>query len=462
MARRISAQQLARMLGPWRGTGDRLDEALAAAVRDLADAALLPEATALPPQRQLAAALGVSRGTVAAAYDALVATGHAVARQGSGTRLQRRRTPDLPGGGRLFSLAAGGDARLDLSSGALPASELVGDAWTAMTGHDLAPYLPGDGYFPGGLPPLRTAVARQLTAEGHPTEPDQVLITSGAQQAVWLLAHTLLSPGDHIAVEDPTYRGGLEAFAGAGLALTGVRTTPAGIDREHLRALHRRGLSALYCQPAVHNPTGRIMGGEARRSLGGLVDELGLFTIEDCASRDLVLSGGRCPARGLAGFVDPERLVTVGATSKLFWGGLRVGWIRAAPALVRKLIQAKKAIDLSTSLLDQVVILDLMRNLERARELRTRLLRERCAATCARLAATLPDWRWVRPQGGTGLWVDTGRNAVELDARARPLGVKLAPGPAFSVYDGFETFLRLPLWHEDRQLETALSVLSAL
>ncbi|RII15328.1 2-aminoadipate transaminase [Streptomyces sp. YIM 130001] len=462
MARQISAQQLARMLGPWRGAADRLDEALAAAVRDLVDAALLPEATTLPPQRQLATTLGVSRGTVSAAYDALVAADYAVARQGSGTQLHRRHAGEVPGGGRLFSLAAGGEAQVDLSSGALPASDLVADAWAATTAHDLAPYLPADGYFPAGLPPLRTAIARQLTAEGHPTEPGQLLITSGAQQAVWLIAHTLLSHGDRIAVEDPTYRGALEAFTGAGLALTGVRTTSAGIDADQLRALRRRGHTALYCQPAVHNPTGRILGPQARRALGALVDELGLLAVEDCSSRDLVLSGGPCPARGLGGLVDPDRLVTVGSTSKLFWGGIRVGWIRAAEPLVRKLTQAKKAVDLSTSLLDQMLLLDLMRHLDRARALRNAMLRERLDAAHAQLKAVFPDWRWENPQGGTGLWVDTGLNAVELDARARTVGIKLAPGPTFSVYDGFTTYLRLPVRHDAGQLATALVVLRDL
>lgn len=453
---RIPAAELARLLGAWRAGGPTLPAALAATLAELVDSAVLPEAAVLPAQRQLARALGVSRGTVTSAYDRLAADGLLTVEAGSGSRV-RRRQPGGPGvpGGRLVSFT-GATAPADLSSGALPGSALTTDALASLGPADLEPYLATDGYFPAGVPRLRATIARLLTDDGVPTTPEQVVVTAGAQQAVWLVAHTLVGAGDLVLVEEPSYRGALEAFAGAGTRLRGIRWTTDGIDRDHLRAALRRSPALLYCQPSVHNPTGERMPAAARRELGELVTTAGLRTVEDRSSADLVFRG---TAPGLAAYVPPELLVSIGTASKLFWGGVRIGWIRADAPTVARLVEARKAIDLGCSVVDQLLAAGLLGRVTEARAARRTSLTARLESTVDVLGRLFPHWRWTRPAGGTGLWTDTGEDAVRLAQRALVAGVKLAPGPAFSVYDGFRTHLRLPLWHAPEELEPVLASL---
>ncbi|WIX74953.1 PLP-dependent aminotransferase family protein [Amycolatopsis carbonis] len=453
---RVTPAELVRLLGAWRGGGPTLPAALAATLAELVDSAVLPEAAVLPAQRPLARALGVSRGTVTSAYDQLTAGGRLTAEAGSGSRV-RRRQPGGPGvpGGRLVSFT-GAAAPADLSSGALPGSALTADGLAALGPADLEPYLGTDGYFPAGIPRLRATIARLLTDDGVPTTPEQVLVTAGAQQAVWLVANTLVTAGDLVVVEEPSYRGALEAFAGAGTRLRGIRWTGDGIDRDQLQAALRRSPALLYCQPSVHNPTGERMPAAARRELGKLITAAGLRTVEDRSSADLAFRG---PAPGLAAHVPPELLVSIGTASKLFWGGVRIGWIRADAPTVARLTEARKAIDLGCSVVDQLLVAGLLRRVAQAREARRALLAARWESTVDVLGRVFPHWRWTTPAGGTGLWADTGEDAVRLAQRALTAGVKLAPGPAFSVYDGFRTHLRLPLWHAPRDLEPVLASL---
>ncbi|MFI5612922.1 PLP-dependent aminotransferase family protein [Amycolatopsis sp. NPDC051903] len=456
---RVAAAELARLLGAWRGCGPTLPAALATTLAELVDSAVLPEAAVLPAQRQLARALGVARGTVATAYEQLAAGGRLTAAAGSGSRV-RRRQPGGPGvaGGRLVSFTGAEPAPADLSSGALPGAGLTADALAALGPADLEPYLGTDGYFPAGVPRLRATIARLLTDDGVPTTPDQVLVTAGAQQAVWLVANTLVTPADLVVVEEPSYRGALEAFAGAGTRLRGIRWTADGIDRGHLRAALRHSPALLYCQPSVHNPTGERMPAAARAELGRLVTAAGLRTVEDRSSADLVFRGP-VPAPGLAAHVPPELLVSIGTASKLFWGGLRIGWLRADAQTITRLTEARKAIDLGCSVVDQLLAAGLLRKIADARAARRALLTDRLESTVDVLGRLFPRWRWTRPAGGTGLWADTGEDAVRLAQRALAAGVKLAPGPAFSAYDGFRSHLRLPLWHAPGELEPVLAAL---
>jgi DNA-binding transcriptional MocR family regulator len=448
----VGAADVSRLLGSWADPDRPLPESLAAALIGLIEAGLLAPGTRLPPQRLLAEALGTARGTVAVTYEALEARGYLSARQGSGSWV-RSRTGEVPAhiSGRLFSFTDAADGVVDLSSGALPASAPV----RAALAH-LQPYLDTDGYFPAGLPALRTGIATTMASPA--TSADRVLVTAGGQQATWLAAANAAGPGDLVLMEEPSYRGAIECFADLGAKVHGLRMVHGGIDVDHVRREIRRGARVLYCQTGIHNPTGSTMAAPARRALADEINRAGLLTIEDTSSGALSL-GGPATAPTLAGLVDPALLVTVGTMSKLFWGGLRLGWIMAEPSRVHRLTEQRKAIGLATSVVDQALGLSLLGEVAAAGAERRAFLRGALAETETVVAEVFPDWTWERPAGGSGLWVDTHADGVRLAEAGKRIGVKLAPGPSFSTYGGLRSYLRLPIWHDADVLARSLTAL---
>ncbi len=447
------------MLGDWSDAGRLLPDALAAALIDLIDAGFVPAGSALPAQRDCAATLGVSRATVVAAYSALEARGYLVSTQGSGSRVRSgsSRSAALVEG-RLFSFTRSGADVIDLSTGALPASPVTREVLSTALDEELGPYLDTDGYFPAGLPVLRQAIAEHLTRDGIPTQPQEVLVTSGAQQATYLALRSILQAGDLALIEDPSYRGGIEALRTIGARIEGIPTSSGGPDLDLLQRALTRGPAALYCQTSIHNPTGQTMPASARHTLAELVSRHRTTTIEDCCSYDLTLAGP--PARTLATLVDPDLLISLGTLSKLFWGGLRVGWIRASQDRIRHLLEIRKVEDLATSVVDQLHAVMLLRRAREAREQRREMLANHLRTTEDAVRQHFPDWSWRPVRGGSGLWVDTGVDALALAETAKRLKVKLVPGPSFSPYDGHRSMLRLPIWHEPELLHQALSLLA--
>jgi DNA-binding transcriptional MocR family regulator len=453
---RVEAATLCRLLGEWARSGTALPHALAGSIGELLTVGALADRAVLPSQRVLAAALGVSRGTVAEAYEILRANEQLLTRRGAGSELRRPRPltgTSSPSDGRLASFTRHGSSVMDLSSGALPGLPLVHDAIARL---DLGAELGTDGYHPAGLPRLRAAIAAQHTADGLPSEPAQSLVTNGSQQAVWLLAHSIVDPGDEIVVEEPTYRGALEAFRSGGATLLAVPVRDDGLDLDLLdRHLTRQRPRLVYCQPAAHNPTGTTLSPVARRELADVLGRHGVLTVEDTSSADLVLDGlGMRTA--LAHLLPVDRTLSVGTTSKLLWGGLRIGWLRGDPALIARLTETKKAIDLGAAVIDQLLAADLLSHTAQARERRRVMLLDHLHRTEEILRRRRPGWTWPSPDGGTGLWIDTGEDTLAMAERARRHGVLLAAGPAFSAFNGFGHHLRLPFWPPAERLIEAL------
>jgi DNA-binding transcriptional MocR family regulator len=462
VVQRMDAARLCRLLGDWHeDRPEPLPHQLARRLADLIDSAVLPAGVLLPSQRSLSEAIAVARGTVTEAYDLLEGLDLVESRQGSGSRV-RGRAPTGAGapGGRLasFSERAAGD--IDLSSGALPGLPAVAAAFGRVCAGDVADLVAGDGIHPEGLPRLREAIAEDLSRRGVPTAPEQILITSGAQQAVWLIAGLLVSPGDAVMLEEPTYRGAIEAFQSRGARLVAVPMGLAGLDVGHLARLARgRRPRLLYCQPTAHNPTGITMPSAARRELAAVMAAAGTLVIEDACSADLALDD-RPPATPLAGLLPPEQLLTIGTASKLWWGGLRVGWIRGEPRQLRRLVELRKAVDLSGSPVDQLVAACLYGSADAARAERSASLRAGLAEVESMLAEAAPTWQWTHPAGGTGLWVDTGADAVRLAERGRRRGVRIVAGPAFSPTEGLRQYVRIPLGHPPATVLAGISRLA--
>lgn len=457
MGPHLTAAQLSRLLGPWTDTAPRLADALAGTIGDLVDRGFIPAGALLPPQRDLAASLGVSRSTVAAALGLLVAQGRASSRQGSGTRIRSTRAGRThTDAGRLFSFTNASPGIMDLSTGALPASRVAREVLVAGVG-DLDPYLDTDGYFPAGIPLLRQTIAEHLTSSGIPTTPGEVLVTNGAQHATHLAVRGLLSPGDLALCEDPTYRGALEVLAQAQVRVEGIRMDPGGIDVDMVARALRRSPQVLHCQTSIHNPTGLAWSHGRRRDLSCLVNHAALPVIEDCCSWDLTLTPGPQPT--LIGLVDPELHVSCWTTSKLFWGGLRIGWLRASEDRIRTFTELRKTGDLATSVVDQLLAVQLIHRSGKARQERRDDLVNQLTATREIVQEHLPSWHWPEIAGGSGLWVDTGQDSLALAERAARLGIKLAPGPAFSPHEAHRTRLRLPIGQEPERLGSALRLL---
>jgi len=449
---RVAAATLSRLLDGWTTThDDTLYLRLAEAMTDLIRSNTLPDGTILPSQRSLAEALGIARGTVTRVYETLAAKDLIEARQGTGSRIRSRGVINaVAGDARLITYAGHEGAEIDLTSGALPGLPTVADAFRALDHAELLAEVATDGYHPKGLQRLREAVAARYTRDGLATEPAQILITSGAQHAVWLIAHGLVSRGDEVAVEEPTYRGALEAFRHAGAQLVSIPVREDGLDLDHLRRrFEHRPPRLLYCQPGVHNPTGIALSPSRHRQLADLAARFGVTVVDDTSFAELALA----PDEALPPL--PGALL-VGTASKLFWGGLRVGWVRATPELVDRLVSLRRAADLATPVADQLVTASLLTRADEARAARATDLRARLAETEEVLTDRCPKWSWQRPAGGTGLWIDTGANAVTLVEHARRNGVRLVAGPAFSAFNGFAQHVRLPYWHPATTLAEAL------
>jgi len=470
---RISARELLPMLANWRGEeGVPGYRALADQLRLLVLDGRLPVDTVLPSERALAEALQTSRTTATSAYRQLREAGFADGSQGAGT------WTSLPGDGRpeeeLWpdSLCAGPDHN-GFSAAALEApAELYPAYQKALT--ELPRYLPGHGYVSNGLLPLRERIAQRYTDQGLPTTPDQILVTNGALQALHLVLGVVTERGDRVLVEHPTYPSAVEAIRAAGGRCVPL-PVETGWDLHRMRTLLRQtGAHLAYLMIDFHNPTGQLLDEAGRRELGAMIADSGCRIIVDETMRDLDLrailpaartgrtspQAARMP-RPLAAFAPIEHVIALGSASKTFWGGLRIGWIRGAQPLIRRLVMARNAADLGGPPLEQLATAYLLDELPAIRAHRQRMLAERCIALHGALREHLPDWDVPLPQGGLSLWCHLPEpRSSQLAAAARSLGVAVPSGPRFGLDGAFEGRIRLPFAQPAADLVTMAGLLS--
>lgn len=385
----------------------------------------------MPGERDLAAVLGISRTTVSTAYATLHEQGYLSARDRS-----RSRTRVPPAGGPHPSGAdPTGRDLIDFSRAAPPApGEALHRAYRRAL-DQLPHHLPGHGYSPTGLTELRTAVARRYTDRGLATSPEQVLITNGAQHALVLLAQTLLRPRDRVVVDHPTYPHALRVFRAAGCRIVPVALTDDGWDPRSLSEA-TRGAAMACLLPDFHNPTGLCMTEQTRARL-----RLGAVTVVDETMAELALDVD--PPVPLA--AHHPGVITIGSAAKTFWGGLRVGWVRADADLVRQLGQARAGTDLGTPVVEQLACVELLGRIDRILPDRLADLRAQRALLLDLVAERLPDWTVGRSVGGLAVWARLPEpTSSALAAVAPQFGVRLAAGPRFGVGGAFERFVRLP------------------
>jgi 2-aminoadipate transaminase len=299
-----------------------------------------------------------------------------------------------------------------------------------------------------GDPTLRVAVAARLTARGLPTAPDRLLITSGSQQALTLVATVLLEPGDAVLVEEPSYLAALQAFQLAGAEVVPVPCDADGLDPEAaalLAARHRARL--LYTVPTFQNPTGRTLPRERRAALVALAERARLWVIEDDPYGELRYGGTPEPALAALPGAE-ERVLSLSTLSKVAAPGLRIGWVRAPELLRHPLTVAKQAADLHSSTVDQaaaarwLAAVDLDAHVARLR----RAYGARRDALLDGLAAALPPGSTHnRPDGGMFVWarLPDGWDADLLLRRALERDVAFVPGAPFFAGPPDRAALRL-------------------
>jgi DNA-binding transcriptional MocR family regulator len=437
--RKIGAASLQRLMGGWRTDPGRsptyrqIEQALRLLVLD----GRLPIGIRLPGERNLAPELGVSRTTVAAAYAELREQGFLASRHGSGsvTRLPRGPAPDAP--------VEAEEPEIDFSIAALPAPKEVHAAYVEALA-ELPRHLPGIGYEPAGLPDLRAAIAGHYARRGLPTSPDEVLVTQGAQHGLVLLLGVLARPGDRIAVDHPTYSKALEAIRNASCQPVPVQLPSAGWDLDQLdAAIGQTAARLAYLLPDFHNPTGRLMDAEARKQAAAIAAKFGCHLIVDETMVDLWLC--QPPPPPLALFDQAETVITLGSMGKSFWGGLRIGWIRASRELIATLSAARAAVDMGSPIVEQLAATNLMQDPGPQLNVRRGAIREQRDHLLGLVRERLPDWRFQQPVGGLSAWAELPRPVgTALAAELRRLGVRIAPGNRFGVDGAFERFVRLP------------------
>nr|WP_225953492.1 PLP-dependent aminotransferase family protein [Kibdelosporangium phytohabitans] len=411
---------------------------LAGRIRRLIDEGELQPGSPLPPDRTLAAALAVGRTTVVSAYDLLAQEGKIVRRQGSGTKVSPAPLrPDRPADttNPLFvHLLDPLDKIVQLTCAAPNAMPTtVTDAYREALSVKITDDI---GYHPLGYDGLRSALADRYTSRGLATTPGQILVTTGAQQALALLARLMVAPGDKVVVEAPTYPGALEAFRESTADFIGV---PVGDTDGLVRAMRQRP-AVVYVIPTHHNPSGAVMSTLARQRLGAMAADLGVRLIEDEVLAELGFDAETplpIAAHGPA--------VTIGSLSKVVWGGLRVGWVRAPESVIMQLARLKAVHDLGSNYLGQVAAVSLVSAMDSLRATRVAALRSQHAALCAALREHLPSWEFTPAVGGQSVWIKLPHgDAVSFAQLALRQGVAVLPGGSLDVTGGGNDHLRIP------------------
>lgn len=455
-ARALDVDLLARELGNWR-TSSRSGPAyhgLADAIRLLLVDGRLPVGARLPSERALADTLRVSRTTVTAAYAQLREDGYLNARRGA------RSTTALPVAQPTRADSTAPSMSLAAAALSAPAAA-VSEAFVEAT-RDVTPYLHKVGHELVGVDVLRQAIAERYCERGLLTQPDEILVTTGALHAIGLILTTYVQPGDRVLVEQPTYHGALSAITTAGARPVPVAMTEGGWELDALQAaLQQLSPSLAYLIPDNQNPTGLTMPVHDRKRLAGIIAETRTRTVIDETILDMRLDEQVPEPMAAAMTARRDLVLTVGSMSKSFWGGLRVGWIRAERATIATIAALRPSIDMGTPVLEQFAAARLLGQHDQLLPERRDILKARRALLLSLLRRHLPDWEPGPGVGGMSLWVRLpAPMSTALSASASRMGLELPAGPRFGVDGTLERFVRVPYTLPEDELTAAIELLA--
>lgn len=323
----------------------------------------------LPPERKLAVSYGVNRSTIVRALDELVSLGWIVRKQGSGTivnegRWGRATEPRVDWRRHLLNSYSTKDSYvtaieakrkdgqvLDLYSGDLPISLIPSFEVPSFTWEELIIEERQQNLL--GYPPLQKAISQRLSKDYQiDVSSKEVLITSGAQQALFLILQVMLQTGDSVAIENPSFLYSLPIFETAGVRLYGAEMDDEGICIEDLKQLIlKKKIKLLLLNPTFQNPTGKVMSLKRRKEVIRLCSQYQIPIVEDDVFSELNFSESIPTMKSLA----PHQVIYIGSLSKIFSSSIKIGWIVADRELVQILAKARQMMDFSLSVFPQIL-----------------------------------------------------------------------------------------------------------
>ncbi|MCX7608201.1 MAG: PLP-dependent aminotransferase family protein [Anaerolineales bacterium] len=307
-----------------------------------------------------------------------------------------------------------------------------------------------------GYRPLREMIARHTSRYGIEVTADNVLITSGSQQALDFIGRLFINNGDHIVVESPTYLGALQAWNAYGANYVSVPSDEHGMIVDELEKALRAGPKFIYVLPNFQNPTGTTLTLERRKRLVELADKYGVPIIEDDPYGQLRFEGDHLPSvvtldsqyQGPNGGHYSGNVIYLSTFSKLLAPGLRLAWIIAPTEVIRRLVMAKQAADLHTATFNQYVAYEVGRGgfIDRHVKVIRQVYKERRDVMLETMEEVFPEEvRWTHPQGGMFLWgiLPPWMDAAEVLKKAIEHKVAFVPGAPFHPNGGGENTMRL-------------------
>jgi 2-aminoadipate transaminase len=307
-----------------------------------------------------------------------------------------------------------------------------------------------------GYLPLREMIVRHSSRYGIDVTADNVMVTSGSQQALDLLGKVFINPGDRILVESPTYLGALQAWNAYGAEYVAVPSDENGMITEALEEALRTGPKFIYVLPNFQNPTGVTLSRERRHQLIELADRYGVPIVEDDPYGQLRYEGEHLPSVVYSDGLFRKNhdacyrgnVIYLSTFSKTLAPGLRLAWVIAPPEVIRKLVQAKQGADLHTSTFNQIVAFEVAKGgfLDQHVQVIRRVYAERRDVMLGSMDAYFPPGvDWTKPEGGLFLWgiLPAYMDTTELLKEAVLEKVAFVPGASFHACGGGQNTMRL-------------------
>ena len=437
----VNAAHTAHLLGSWKHEGPAYLD-LANSLRLLIVDGRLPLGGRIPSERILSRRLRISRNTVSAAYRHLRELGYLSSKRGAGNfvTVPEGSKPSAPEG--LRSAVYTDIDVVDFttfSPSTVPA--MVREA-TRRTCDDLAEMTGEAGYDLQGLPRLRQMLADRFTAQGTPTGPDEVMVTSGARHAWELVLRLFSRAHDQVLVDSPTFPDAVDVIRRLDRRVLSVGMDDGGWAVDVVENVIRKARPALaYFIPDCHLPTGLSMPVEVQERVADAARGADTRLVFDETVGDLAFDGPMSSDRSHR----PRNAIVISSLSKVCWAGLRIGWLRAPSGVISQLVAQRARTDAANPILPQMVACHLLENYGELVAERRRALTAARDVLVHKIRDQLPEWRFTTPAGGLGLWVDLGAQVgSRLLLAARALGVHVLPGPRFSPDGVLENHLWLP------------------
>ncbi len=459
----MEPDELTVLLGPdWAAPSSdqsvrrNLARRLSLALRTLIVGDLLVQGTRLPSERNLAQALSVSRPTVTTAIDDLRAQGLVESRRGSGTWVAKARQPSREVSTMAEVVLV--DSGINLAAAAPPDASHLGPVGIDLG--DLMSVSPSHGYDPLGLPQLRERIAKRFGAVGLRTDSDDVIVTPGAHSALALTIGAVITAGDRVVVEEYTYGGVLDLIKTARAKPVVVPRDSEGVDPEVLDDLLRRQHPRLvYIMPTVHAPTGETTSSSRLGELAAVLDQSEAVVIVDETLADL---GPEQRPPSLGSLCRKATVISIGSLSKIAWGGLRVGWIRATGPICDELQHHRSHLELGTSIPAQLIALQILDRFDELISDRRTSLAEKSRHLRSGLAAALPSWEVPEASGGLCAWVMLPLDdAGPFVTRAAEAGVVVMAGSMARPARGPDRHIRICFDRSLSELDEGVARLAA-